>query len=34
MIVERLMAIAPAAIEMSMPHGTKMPIATGIATRL
>ena len=34
MIVERLMAMAPTAIEMSMPHGTKMPIATGIATRL
>ena len=34
MMVERLMAMAPTAIERSMPHGTKMPIATGIATRL
>ena len=34
MIVDRLIAIAPTAIGRSMPHGTKRPIATGIATRL
>src|SRR5450759_1182853 len=34
MIVERLIAIAPTAIGRSMPHGTKTPAATGMATRL
>src|SRR4029078_4020846 len=34
MIVERLMAMAPAAIEMSMPHGTEIPTATRMARGL
>jgi len=34
MIVEALMAMAPTAIGRSMPHGTKSPAATGMATRL
>ena len=34
MIVERLIAIAPTAIGRSIPHGTRMPAAIGIATRL
>ena len=33
-IVERLFATAPAAIGRSIPHGTRTPAATGIATRL
>jgi len=33
-IVDRLIAMAPAAIGRSMPHGTRMPAAIGMATTL
>jgi hypothetical protein len=34
MMVEALIAIAPTLIGRSMPHGTSIPAATGIASRL